>query len=146
MRLDCSGMEFEKLADLLEQGQFELLNLPVGDERKKPSDIRLVYMMNDTAESFLVFHEAVLTGNYLPDYEGELSASLDKEETDNTDAEGEEPICTITPVTLLRRTSQPSLPDVAGKLLMDDRLSSRCPARIAYFRSLPHGDANNGFS
>ena len=50
MRLDCSGMEFEKLADLLEQGQFELLNLPVGDERKKPSDIRLVYMMNDTAE------------------------------------------------------------------------------------------------
>ena len=42
MRLDCSGMEFEKLADLLEQGQFELLNLPVGDERKKPSDIRLV--------------------------------------------------------------------------------------------------------
>ena len=87
MRLDCSGMEFEKLADLLEQGQFELLNLPVGDERKKPSDIRLVYMMNDTAESFLVFHEAVLTGNYLPDYEGELSASLDKEETDNTDAE-----------------------------------------------------------
>ena len=45
MRLDCSGMEFEKLADLLEQGQFELLNLPVGDERKKPSDIRLVYMM-----------------------------------------------------------------------------------------------------
>ena len=59
-------------------------------QRKKPSDIRLVYMMNDTAESFLVFHEAVLTGNYLPDYEGELSASLDKEETDNTDAEGEE--------------------------------------------------------
>ena len=82
MRLDCSGKEFEKLADLLEQGQFELLNLPVGDERKKPSDIRLVYMMNDTAESFLVFHEAVLTGNYLPDYEGELSASLDKEETE----------------------------------------------------------------
>ena len=33
MRLDCSGMEFEKLADLLEQGQFELLNLPVGDEK-----------------------------------------------------------------------------------------------------------------
>ena len=65
MRLDCSGMEFEKLADLLEQGQFELLNLPVGDERKKPSDIRLVYMMNDTAESFLVFHEAVMTGTYL---------------------------------------------------------------------------------
>ena len=35
MRLDCSGMEFEKLADLLEQGQFELLNLPVGDAEEK---------------------------------------------------------------------------------------------------------------
>ena len=56
------------------------------------------------------------------------------------------PICTITPVTLLRRTSQPGLPDVAGKLLMDDRLSSRRPARITYFLRIPHGDANNGFS
>ena len=80
MRLDCSGMEFEKLADLLEQGQFELLNLPVGDERKKPSDIRLVYMMNDTAESFFVFHNAVMTGVYQPDYEGELTATLDRTE------------------------------------------------------------------
>ena len=84
MRLDCGGMEFEKLADLLEQGQFELLNLPVGDERKKPSDIRLVYMMNDTAESFLVFHEAVMTGTYLPEYEGELRAELDREESDRS--------------------------------------------------------------
>lgn len=90
VRLDCGGMEFEKLADLLELGQFELIGLPEGEAGKIPSDIRLVYMMNDTAESFLVFHEAVLTGNYLPDYEGELSASLDKEETDNTDVEGEE--------------------------------------------------------
>ena len=56
------------------------------------------------------------------------------------------PICTITLGTLLRRTSQPGLPDAPGKPLMDDRLSSLHPARIAYFRSLPHGDANNGFS
>ena len=37
-------------------------------------------MMNDTAESFLVFHEAVAAGTYLPEYEGELSAALDREE------------------------------------------------------------------
>ena len=77
-----AGEEFEKLADLLEQGQFELLGLPEGDDRKKPKDIRLVYMMNDTAESFLVFYNAVMTGVYQPDYEGELTASLDKTEED----------------------------------------------------------------
>ena len=76
MRLDCGGMEFEKLADLLELGQFELIGLPEGEAGKIPSDIRLVYMMNDTAESFLVFHEAVMTGTYLPEYEGELRAAL----------------------------------------------------------------------
>lgn len=47
MRLDCGGMEFEKLADLLELGQFELIGLPEGEAGKIPSDIRLVYMMND---------------------------------------------------------------------------------------------------
>ncbi len=77
-----AGEEFEKLADLLEQGQFELLDLPGEDERKKPKDIRLVYMMNDTAESFLVFHNAVMTGVYQLDHEGELTASLDKTEED----------------------------------------------------------------
>ncbi len=77
-----AGEEFEKLADLLEQGQFELLDVPSEDARKSQSDIRLVYMMNDTAESFLVFHNAVMTGAYQPDHEGELTASLDKTEED----------------------------------------------------------------
>ena len=30
MRLDCGGMEFEKLADLLELGQFELIICYIG--------------------------------------------------------------------------------------------------------------------
>ena len=34
MRLDCGGMEFEKLADLLELGQFELIGLPEGKAGK----------------------------------------------------------------------------------------------------------------
>ena len=64
MKQIFAGEEFEKLADLLEQGQFELLKPPSRENAKKPSDIRLVYMMNDTAESFFVFHNAVMTGVY----------------------------------------------------------------------------------
>ena len=57
--------EYEKLQLLLDQGQFELI-FPSEDA---PSDIRLVYLMNDAVESFLVFQNARLTGEYVPDYE-----------------------------------------------------------------------------
>ena len=67
-------MENEKLNLLISQGQFELL-LPEADRQ---GDIRLIYLMNDAVESFLVFHKAKLTGEYQPDFQGELSASLDK--------------------------------------------------------------------
>ena len=55
--------EYEKLQLLLDQGQFELI-FPSDDT---PSDIRLVYLMNDAVESFLVFQNARLTGEYVPD-------------------------------------------------------------------------------
>lgn len=90
---------FEMLEELLEQEQFELL-FPKADEVEKreihnqPSerqkhtedsgknsmDIRLVYLMNDAVESFLVFKNARLTGSYLKDYEGPLKSSLSQEE------------------------------------------------------------------
>ena len=60
----------EMLEELLEQDQFELL-LP---------EYKLVYMMNDAVESFLVFHNARMTGEYRPDYEGEISASMSFED------------------------------------------------------------------
>ena len=56
----------EMLEELLEQDQFELL-LP---------EYKLVYMMNDAVESFLVFHGARMTGIYQDDYEGPLDASV----------------------------------------------------------------------
>lgn len=59
---------FLKLGELLEQGQFELL---LTEEK-----IRLVYLMNDAVESFLVFENARMTGNYMADYEGEIEAEL----------------------------------------------------------------------
>ena len=66
--------EYEKLKLLISQGQFELL-FP---ESESQSCIRLVYLMNDAVESFLVFHEAVLTGEYQPDFQGELQGILER--------------------------------------------------------------------
>ena len=65
--------EYEKLKLLISQGVFELV-LPETDE----GDIRLVYLMNDAVESFLIFRQAKLTGTYEPDFEGELKADLEK--------------------------------------------------------------------
>lgn len=36
--------------------------------------------MNDAVESFLVFHNATITGEYQKEYEGEILAVLDKKE------------------------------------------------------------------
>ena len=72
---------FAMLAELLHQEQFELL---ISEEdqadHSAETDIRLVYLMNDAVESFLVFKEAKMTGKYLRDYEGMLDATLSKEE------------------------------------------------------------------
>ena len=60
---------FEMLQELLAQGQFELI-LPEAFETAKLMDkLRLVYLMNDAAESFLVFHQVKITGSYQSDYE-----------------------------------------------------------------------------
>lgn len=66
--------EYEKLKLLISQGVFELV-LP---ETTDAEDIRLIYLMNDAVESFLVFRKAKLTGTYEPDFEGELRADLQK--------------------------------------------------------------------
>lgn len=58
---------FSMLQELLEQNQFELI---VGE------DIRLVYLMNDAVESFLIFHNARMTGEYQPDFEGKMDTAL----------------------------------------------------------------------
>ena len=60
----------EKLAQLLEQDQFELL-IPekirtesgrISDKASASMDIPLVYLMNDAVESFLVFRNVRMTG------------------------------------------------------------------------------------
>ena len=62
------------LQELLEQDQFELVFRE--KQEKADKDIRLVYLMNDAVESFLVFKNARMTGEYRKDYEGELEASI----------------------------------------------------------------------
>ena len=62
---------FVMLAELLRQEQFELI--------LSDTDIRLVYLMNDAVESFLVFKDAKMTGKYIKDYDGMLEAALSKE-------------------------------------------------------------------
>ena len=62
---------FVMLQELLEQEQFELI-FP----EKNGQNIRLVYLMNDAVESFLVFHNARMTGEYRADYKGKISASI----------------------------------------------------------------------
>lgn len=65
--------EFEKIADLSEQQYFELIN--------DSSGCRLVYLMNDAAESFIVFENHSINGKYIPDCEDEINISI--EQNDN---------------------------------------------------------------
>ena len=78
----------EKLAQLLEQDQFELL-IPekirtesgrISDKASASMDIPLVYLMNDAVESFLVFRNVRMTGEYHSDYQGELQASMTRQD------------------------------------------------------------------
>lgn len=66
---------YEMLQELLAQNEFELLLPEESQPNTTEQDLRLVYQMNDTIESFLVFREAIWTGIYKENYEGKLEAS-----------------------------------------------------------------------
>ncbi|MGN0482349.1 MAG: DUF3878 family protein [Lachnospiraceae bacterium] len=66
---------FLMLQELIAQNEFELL-LPKEKEKNKMQDLKLVYQMNDTVESFLIFREAIWTGNYKEEYKGKLKADF----------------------------------------------------------------------
>ena len=76
---------FQKLAQLLGQDQFELL-FPDKDVENQ-DEMRLVYLMNDAVESFLILKNARMTGNYVRDYEGEFEGSVEKADRDLCEAE-----------------------------------------------------------
>lgn len=79
---------FEKLNLLLEQEQCEFVDIPDGfTGQTKSGELRLIYLMNDAVESFLVLKNARMTGNYVRDYEGEFEGSLEKTDRDLCEAE-----------------------------------------------------------
>lgn len=71
---------FEKLNQLLEQEQCEFTGITDGFAGQTPDrKLRLIYLMNDCAESFLVLENARMTGCYKSGYEGPLEASVEKQ-------------------------------------------------------------------
>lgn len=70
----------EKLSLLLEQEQCEFIEVPDGfTGRTRDGRLRLIYLMNDAVESFLILENARMTGNYKKDYEGEVQTSLERQ-------------------------------------------------------------------
>ena len=79
---------FEKLNLLLEQELCEFVDIPDGFTGQTESgELRLIYLMNDAVESFLVLKNARMTGNYVRDYEGKFEGSLEKTDRDLCEAE-----------------------------------------------------------
>ena len=71
---------FEKLNQLLEQEQCEFTGIPDGfTGQTQDKKLRLIYLMNDCVESFLVLENARMTGSYKSGYEGPLEASVEKQ-------------------------------------------------------------------
>ena len=71
---------FSKLEELIWQNELELVIRP-SKENDGKEEYRLVYLMNDAVESFLFFENGRLTGEYQSDYEGEIDASLHREDS-----------------------------------------------------------------
>ena len=69
----------EKLKLLLEQGEFELLE----EKTEGRISYRLIYLMNDAVESFLVLKNCRMTGEYLADYEGKIETELREYKEEN---------------------------------------------------------------
>ena len=69
---------FEKLNQLLEQEQCEFTGIPDGFTGQiQDKKLRLIYLMNDCVESFLVLENARMTGSYKSGYEGSIEASVE---------------------------------------------------------------------
>lgn len=65
---DIAPEDLDRLGLLIEQGQFELLLPKVWEA----TDVRLIYLMNDAVESFLVFQNARMCGTYQEKFDAEL--------------------------------------------------------------------------
>ena len=72
--------KWECLRLLLEQNHFDLIDFESVTPEEDGTDCRLIYLMNDAVESFLVFRNVRYTGTYQEGYDGELYYALIPEE------------------------------------------------------------------
>lgn len=68
----------DKLNIIIEQGMFEPVGFSPNDEKNDRGDYRIIYLMNDTVESFLVFKNCRCTGEYKENFEGFTDIELEK--------------------------------------------------------------------
>lgn len=67
---------WKRLELLLEQNLFELIDFNNVTPHEDGTDCRLIYLMNDSVESFLVFRNVRYKGVYKEHYEGELEYAI----------------------------------------------------------------------
>ena len=68
----------DRLNILIEQGIFEPVGFSKQNAKSDSADYRIIYLMNDTVESFLVFRNARCTGVYNDKFEGFTDIELEK--------------------------------------------------------------------
>lgn len=68
----------DKLNIIIEQGMFEPVGAAEKNEKDGRCDYRIIYLMNDTVESFLVFKNAKCTGKYDDKFEGFTDIELER--------------------------------------------------------------------
>ncbi len=68
----------DKLNIIIEQGMFEPVSVNQNSDENERSDYKIIYLMNDTVESFLVFKNAKSTGEYNAKFEGFTDIELEK--------------------------------------------------------------------
>ncbi len=68
----------DKLNIIIDQGMFEPISVNQNSDENERSDYKIIYLMNDTVESFLVFKNAKCTGEYIEKFEGFTDIELEK--------------------------------------------------------------------
>lgn len=68
----------DRLNIIIEQGMFEPVDFNSKHDKNSREDYRIIYLMNDTVESFLVLKNAKCTGEYNDRFEGFTDIELEK--------------------------------------------------------------------
>lgn len=76
IELDTLPKEVLRLVELIGCNQFEIVDFENLPHTKNGTDCKVVYLMNDAVESFVVLKNARYTGEYIKEYRGDLMWDL----------------------------------------------------------------------